>query len=119
MHTTPTYATPLSPQSFYILLALCEKPSHGYALMAQVAADSAGSVVMPSGTMYTALARLAKGRLIEETPAYHPAAPGKERHYYQITKLGKLCFEQEVNRLKRAAIVGRQQLHCPTAWRVI
>jgi DNA-binding PadR family transcriptional regulator len=121
MHTSRrTFAPPLSPQTFYLLLALCEKSArYGYALKQQVAEDSASSVVLTDSTLYSALSRLTQQRLIEESPAQLPTRetpPGKARRYYRITALGRTCLHQERQRLERATIISRQKLLGPAAW---
>ncbi len=42
-------ARPLTPTVFHILLALGEAPRHGYAILKQVEADSAGRVSIAPG----------------------------------------------------------------------
>jgi DNA-binding PadR family transcriptional regulator len=119
MHSNPDLDRALTPHTYYILLALYDQPRHGYAIMEQVVGDSKGTVIVASPTLYRALSRLLKEKLIEEYTARPHLAPGKDRRYYRITKLGKIRFEHEVLRLKRAALLGHQQLHGPTAWRTL
>jgi DNA-binding PadR family transcriptional regulator len=109
----------LSPHTYYILLALYDRPLHGYSIMKQVTEDSAGTVIIQPGTLYKALSRLLKEKLIKEYTARPQVTPGKDRRYYTITDLGKTYFAHEVERLKRAALLGHQQLHGPTAWRTL
>jgi len=47
----PTVDETMSPQVFYILLALTDKTLHGYGIREQVAYDSASNVVMATGTV--------------------------------------------------------------------
>jgi PadR family transcriptional regulator PadR len=119
MRQNPGINAALSPQTFYILLALYERPLHGYAIMDQVAQDSSGEVIVHSATLYRALARLTRDGFIAETTGQAPATPGKDRRYYAITDQGKAAFKLEVDRLKRASILGHQQLYGPQAWRML
>jgi DNA-binding PadR family transcriptional regulator len=113
----------LSPHTFYILLALYDRPLHGYAIPELVARDSAGDLTLTSPTLYRALARLTRDGLIRETvtpfTAHGPLAPGKPRRTYAIIDPGRAAFRLEVDRLKRASILGHQQLYGPKTWRML
>ena len=58
-------ALPLTPISFEILLALTEGDRHGYAILQQVEARTAGLLPLRTGTLYRALARLEEAGLID------------------------------------------------------
>ena len=57
---------PLTAVVFEILLALAGGDLHGYDIMREVESRSGGSVVLHAGTLYRALARLLRARLVEE-----------------------------------------------------
>lgn len=60
MNLTPAEEViPLTPQAFYILLALAEKPMYGYGIIQQCEADSRANIDFDTGGMYRALKRLA------------------------------------------------------------
>lgn len=73
-------------------------------------------------TLYTALHQLIKKKFIRISPdspdTLPVAAPGKPRHYYELTPLGRHTLDIERQRLERAVILSRQRLLGPTAWRV-
>jgi Predicted transcriptional regulators len=80
----------LTPQMFYILLALI-KPMHGYDIMNEVSHMSDGEIQIGAGTLYTLLPRLEKElyiQLIQEE---------NKRKIYRITNRGKkkLLAEKE------------------------
>ena len=117
MYTSPQLSAALSPHTYYILLALYDQPLHGYGIMSRVNEDSAGAVVIQSATMYRALNRLIRDRLIEEVPSPSTQTPGKDRRSYTLTERGRAAFRLELDRLKRAATLGHQQVHGPSLWR--
>jgi DNA-binding PadR family transcriptional regulator len=49
---------PLTAQQFQILLSLTDGHLHGYGIIRDVAARTAGGLRIGTGTLYTALARL-------------------------------------------------------------
>ena len=67
----PAENTPpaLKPAVFYILLALAERDSHGYAVMQAVRERSAGQVPLRTGSFYRHLAQLIEDGLVAETTA--------------------------------------------------
>lgn len=91
---------PLSPQVFHILLALTGNDLHGYAIIQEVASQSAGELVLGAGTLYTALKRLLAGGLVEELEERpDPALDDQRRRYYRLTPLGKAVAKAEAARL--------------------
>jgi DNA-binding PadR family transcriptional regulator len=92
---------PLSEASFYVLLAL-RQPSHGYAVMQQVEAMSAGAVKIGPGTLYGAFATLEKQGLITLVQE------ADRRKVFQLSDAGILVVQAQVQRLAlmlRAAAV--------------
>ena len=57
----------LSPAAFHILITLAAGNRHGYAIMKEVAATTAGQVQLNPGTLYTTIKRLLDEELIRET----------------------------------------------------
>lgn len=106
----------VTPAEFHILLALSDVDRHGYAIMQQVEADSAGSVRLGPGTLYTAIKRLLDYGFIREVDSrIDPEIDDARRRYYRITASGKAAATSEAERL--AALVrlarGRQLLSTP------
>ena len=88
---------PLSPQQFQILLALSDGDRHGYGIILEISARTAGSIRLGTGTLYTALAGLVDSALIAE-PRRRPAGD-ERRRYYRLTPLGRAVLEAETARL--------------------
>ncbi|MCR2822213.1 PadR family transcriptional regulator [Lederbergia panacisoli] len=86
---------PLSQATYYILLSLREV-RHGYAIMQDVEEISHGEVTMGPGTLYGALGKLEKQKIIAK------ADVDKEdrRKYYLLTPLGKEVLQMEYKRLE-------------------
>ena len=91
---------PLSPVSFEILLALSDEERHGYGIMQDVAARSAGATRLLPGSLYRAVGRLVEDGLLEESD--ERAAHGQDderRRYYRLTPLGRKVTVAEARRL--------------------
>jgi DNA-binding PadR family transcriptional regulator len=100
-----TLAPPLTPQVFYILVAISYRSLHAYAIVQQVAKDSGDNIVPTRATVHDALKRLIKRDWIE-VDHDRPAKPAA----YQITANGRHAIEAELRRLKRAILVGELAL---------
>ena len=96
---------PLTPAVFHILLALFGKERHGYDIMQQVKADSAGAVKMGPGTLYGSLDRMIEAGLVARGNAQD-----RRRVYYKLTALGQTSLRAEAERLSRVALIARRQL---------
>jgi len=95
---------PLSPVVFDVLLALSDDERHGYAIMRDVAARSAGATRLLPGSLYRALARLVEDGLVEESDERPlPDLDDERRRYYRLTALGRKVVAAEARRL--AAVV--------------
>jgi len=106
---------PLTPVAFEILLALADGEQHGYRIMQEVNARSAGAVTLHAGTLYRALARLLEQSLIEEL-AERPAEDDERRRYYRLTERGIAVARAEASRLagQLAAARARRLLEVPS-----
>jgi PadR family transcriptional regulator, regulatory protein PadR len=96
---------PLTPLSMAILLALLDAPQHGYTLMQAVAQQTGRRP--GTGTLYTALDRLAAAGQIEERAA--PAGEDARRRYFAITRAGVAAARAEAQRLQ--AVLDRARSH--------
>lgn len=93
----------LTPQMFYILLALIE-PRHGYEIMNEVSRMTDGQMKVGAGTLYTLLPRLEKEvyiKLIKEE---------NKRKIYQITNLGKKKLLSEKERMEKQISLLEEKL---------
>lgn len=104
----PDPFSPLTPASFHILLALAEGERHGYAIMQEITASTAGTLRLGPGTLYGTIKRLLADGLIAEAGERPDAALGSERRrYYRLTDLGLRVASAEAERLERLVGVAR------------
>jgi DNA-binding PadR family transcriptional regulator len=106
---------PLSPAVFHILLALAERPRHGYAIMRDVEARTDGLVRVGPGMLYGSIKWLLADRFIEEASAPRAdAASGVERRrYYQLSTTGRQLLRAEASRLEAALDLARARRVLP------
>jgi DNA-binding PadR family transcriptional regulator len=101
---------PLTAVVFEILLALSGGELHGYDIMREVENRSAGSVVLHAGTLYRALARLLRARLVEEiAERRNPRMDDERRRYYRLTRLGREVAVAEARRLASQVSAARSR----------
>jgi DNA-binding PadR family transcriptional regulator len=89
---------PLSPQQFHILLGLADQDRHGYGLILDIAERTGGQMRLGTGTLYTAIARLAELKFVADSAR----AQGSDdrRRYYKLTPLGRAVLHAETARLE-------------------
>jgi DNA-binding PadR family transcriptional regulator len=93
---------PLKSDVLLILLALADRPLHGYAIIRDVEARSAGQVRLQTGALYRTLRRLLQDGFISERPAPRGADSSDERRrYYEPTRLGRGVLDAELARMAR------------------
>jgi len=92
---------PLTETSFFILLSLATMPKHGYGIIKEVEAISAGRVVLAAGTLYSALRRMLEDGWIERLEDDPSNGDSRERKLYSLTDFGRRIFELESKRLQR------------------
>lgn len=109
----PSSFLPLSPPVFHVLLALGDGPLHGYGIMQGFEERTGGRETLLPGTLYSTLARMLDGGLVEELP--EPPEPGadRRRRYYQLTELGRAVGWAEAERLAMLLGVARQVKFAP------
>src|SRR6267142_4108629 len=110
----PESFLPLTAVVFEILLALAGGDLHGYDIMREVDSRTAGDVSLHAGTLYRALHRLLRARLIEEIAEIaEPADAGdarkqdERRRYYRLTTLGRGVAVAEARRLASQVTAAR------------
>jgi DNA-binding PadR family transcriptional regulator len=91
---------PLTPQQFHILLALTDGERHGYGIILEVAERTGGALRLGTGTLYTAVGRMATLGFLSEA-ARRPARDQDDdrRRYYRLTPLGRAVLTAEAARL--------------------
>ena len=106
----PPELTPLREPTLFILLALSKGRKHGYAILKDVQALSEGRMVLSTGTLYGALARLMKQGVIRKSSnesGEHRSgsksrlgkADVRVRKYYELTQLGRRVLDVEIKRM--------------------
>ena len=110
---------PLREPTFFILLSLLPGERHGYAILKDVEALSAGSLRLSTGTLYEGLARLLEQELIERGPSDGPETGedreeggrrGKPRKTYRLTHNGRKVVEMEMRRMQGLVAVAQRRL---------
>ena len=109
-NTTPESQIPLSPPVFHILLALAGEERHGYGIMQEVKLRTDGQMRLGPGTLYGAIKRLLKKRIIEEVGERpDPALNEERRRYYRLTDFGLRVLRLEVARLHEMVEQARRK----------
>src|SRR3954471_20909871 len=96
----PESFLPLPAAVFHILIALADRDRHGYSIMQDVEARTAGKVQLSAGTLYSSIRRMLEQGLIEELAERpDPSSTDERRRYYRLTRFGKRVAAAEVERL--------------------
>lgn len=90
-------------QTYFILAALQDEPRHGYAIIKQAEELSGGRVRLATGTLYTALERLAGEAYVQVVK--EEIVNGRARRYYALTPSGLEALRAEAVHLAEAARV--------------
>ena len=96
--------SPLSPATLHILLALAGGDLHGYGIIQEVARHSEGHYRLGPGTLYGAIARLEREKLIEALPAVERRQP------YRLTAKGLRVLRAKLATLHGFARAGLRKL---------
>ena len=97
----PRSLLPLTQPVFHVLLALADGERHGYGVILEIERRTGGAVKLRTGTLYTALARMERLGLIEETDERpDPEADDERRRYYRITPFGREAAKAEAARMR-------------------
>jgi len=100
----------LTRNEFHVLLALLDRPRHGYGIMQHGQEWTSGELKLGPGTLYTAIARLERAGLIGEC---EPDAD--RRRCYRVTRKGKTAASQEAERLLALVRAARKGGLLPNA----
>jgi DNA-binding PadR family transcriptional regulator len=87
----------MAPAVFHILIALADKPCHGYGIMLDIAERSDGRVKLSPGTLYGSIKQMLEDGLIEETASR--SDDDERRRYYRLTRDGREAARQEMARM--------------------
>jgi DNA-binding PadR family transcriptional regulator len=101
---------PLPRAQMHILLALADGERHGYAIMREVEAETAGRIKLGPGTLYGAIKTLLGEKLIVETELRRdPKMNGERRRYYNLSELGRRVLSAELRSLASVVALGRKR----------
>ncbi|HSR52513.1 MAG TPA: PadR family transcriptional regulator [Acidobacteriota bacterium] len=100
---------PLTHLSFLILMALQEKPRHGYSIIKTVGKLSQDRLSPGTGTFYSALHRMQDEALLAECPAPEGSKGDSRRRYYELTDLGEAVLQAEAQRLDSLLVEARRR----------
>jgi len=91
----------MTTRTLQVLLALAERPLHGYGIRQGVADRTDGAVRLGSGTLYEVIHRLLDGGQIVEVPgpADEPSSGGPRRRFYALTDPGRTALRAELARM--------------------
>lgn len=117
----PPELMPLREPTFFILLALSKGRKHGYAILKDVERLSEGRVILSTGTLYGALARLLDQGVIRKSTddsgmrssastSSSGIADARERKYYELTQFGHQVLEVDINRMGAILATARREL---------
>lgn len=111
---SPEALLPLTPAVFHILLALADGEKHGYAIMREVEARTAGAMRMGPGTLYGSIQRMLKDGLIVEMREHTASIQGGERRrYYRLTGFGRQVLHAEAHRLEQLVRIAQSKQVLP------
>lgn len=100
---------PLSVPVFQILLTLADQDLHGYAIIKDVDARTAGAVRLTASSAYGALARLLEAGLVDE----QSDNSDERRRLYRLTTAGRRLLAREVERMADAVRQARSKRLVP------
>ncbi len=106
-------ALPLSSSTFYILLALAGGDCHGYGVIKEVEAHTAGTVKLGPGTLYRLIKQLLSDGWIVEIEG-DSLADAERRRYYRLTERGRAVAVAEAERLEELVTIARQRSLLPS-----
>lgn len=102
---------PLTPMLFNVLLALGHETMHGYGVIQNWERMTEGAETLLPGSLYSAMSRMVKSGMIEETePPAGEGSGGPARRYYRATEFGHALAHAESARMERLVGVARTRL---------
>ncbi len=104
----PRTLLPLGVAGFHILLALSEGERHGYAIIKEVDATTAGAIKLGPGTLYRVIKQMLVDGWIEEIDA-----ADERRRTYRLTRWGRRIAAAEAVRLDELVRLARQRRLLP------
>ncbi len=107
-HPAPT--PPLKHIVFHALMVLIDGERHGYSIVKEVEARTAGELRIEPANLYRTLRTLLSQGLIEESDRRaDPERDDERRRYFRITALGMDAARSEAARLERMLAAARSR----------
>ena len=103
----PQTLLPLTPAMFYVLVALADGQTHGYAILKDVEELTSGSVRLSTGTLYGIIKRLLGDGLIRESGS--GAKDDERRRSYELTAFGRDVARAEAARLEQTLAIAKRK----------
>src|SRR6195256_1395840 len=104
----PQSLLPLTPAMFYVLVALADGQTHGYAILKDVEELTDGSVRLSTGTLYGIIKRLLGDGLIKESGS--AAKDDERRRSYELTAFGRDVARAEAARLEQTLAIAKRKM---------
>jgi DNA-binding PadR family transcriptional regulator len=101
----PQSLLPLTPAMFYVLVALADGQTHGYAILKEVEQLTEGEVRLSTGTLYGIIKRLLADGLVREERGDGVA----RRRSYDLTSFGRDVAKAEAARLEQTLAIARRK----------
>lgn len=103
---------PLTPLSLAILIAVAERPLHGYAILTALESKSQPRLVAGAGSLYAALDRMTDDGLLAMKP---DLGDPRRKSCFAITPLGRRMARTELQRMEALVREGRAHRLLPEA----
>lgn len=103
----PEVFLPLPHLPLHILLALGERPRHGWGVIQKIGKLTGGRNEPSAGSLYLAMSRLEERGLIEDAPRPEDDTDARRR-YFRLTPLGRRVLAAETERLAGLVEVSRR-----------
>jgi DNA-binding PadR family transcriptional regulator len=103
----PQSLLPLTPAMFYVLVALADGQTHGYAILKDVEQLTGGEVRLSTGTLYGIIKRLLAEGLVREQPLRGEDAA--RRRSYELTTFGRDVAKAEAMRLEQTLAIAKRK----------
>ena len=100
---------PLTAAMFHVLLSLADGEKHGYAILKEVEEQTAGEVLLSTGTLYGIIKRLLTDGLIVESRQRPVEGDDQRRRYYRLTEEGRQMAVSEAQRMEKLLARARSK----------
>ena len=87
-----------------ILESLRRQPAHGYALVQHIQERSNNLLQVEEGSLYPALQRLLKAKLVKAKWVFRPRIAGRKPTSTTISRKRYVCISRHVEQLKREGL---------------